>query len=75
MILQFIMLGVVQFIASVINFIPTFELTFVSDAGQFIQWLAWTNYYLPLEDFFAGSMFVLACWVIGAVIRVVIDVI
>ena len=76
MILQFLIQGFVQFISAIIDSLPVFPvLTFVSDSLQFIQWIAWTNYYLPLEDFFVGAGAVLTAWVVSAVVRVVIDII
>lgn len=74
MIVEYLVLAVMHLLAFVINNIPVLPvLTWISDNLQLIQWIAWANYYLPLEDFVGGITAICACWVVSAVIRVVIE--
>lgn len=52
----------------IIDFIPSFSFfgDFESVITQVVSFLAWSNYYVPLEDFFAASISVLGVWVVCA---------
>ena len=63
-------------IAGTINFLPEFTaINWLSGNLQFAQWCAWANYYLPMGDFVACLGAILTCWVVSALVRVVIDII
>lgn len=65
--------GILNFIISIL---PSFSIgiDLVSVVAQISSFLAYTNYYIALEDFVAGVGFVLSVWVACSCISIVIEI-